>query len=135
MNARAGGFINATAADLPGYDLAFASQDARPAQFGVATLAFNSSGSVPGALYYLMPEQMAALDKQSGVPNFYERREVDVFLGGRTVRAQAYFLSGATHPAAPSRTYYLSMQSGLDEWGYAQYAESLDAAVVAASSG
>jgi hypothetical protein len=127
MNARAGGFINATEADLPRYELVFASQDARPAEFGVATPIPNDSSNVLGALYYLTPEQVAVLDRQAGVPTFYERREVDIFLGGKIVRAQAYFLAGSTHQAYPSRTYYLSMQRGLEEWGYTQYAESLGA--------
>ena len=129
MNARAGGFINATAAEMPGYSLAFASQDDRPAEFGVATLVQNESSSVKGALYYLTPEQLAALDKQSGVPNFYERQMVKVTLpGGSTVKAQVYFLAGTTHMAAPSRIYYLAAQGGMKEWGYD--GSSLDAAVV-----
>ena len=132
MNARAGGFINATKAELQGYSLAFASQDARPAEFGVATPVQSESANVLGALYYLAPEQMASLDKQSGAPDFYERRDVNVALpDGSTVKAQAYFLSGATHPAAPSRTYYTAAQNGLKEWGYDE--GSLDAAVAEAA--
>jgi len=133
MNARAGGFINATAASLQGYSLSFASQDSRPTEFGVATLLQNASNSVPGALYYLTPEQLTALDKQMGAPNFYGRKEVAVALpGGSTVRAQAYSLSGTTHSAPPSRPYYLSAQAGLAEWGYGN--ESIDAAMAAAAS-
>ncbi len=118
MAARAGGFINATKADICGYDLIFASQDARPAEFGVATAIQDGSGCVLGALYYLTPEQMAALDRQSGVPGFYEKREVSVLLGTDAVKAQAYFLAGSVHKAPPSRSYYLAAQSGMDEWGY-----------------
>jgi len=132
MNARAGGFINATKAGMPGYALAFASQDARPAEFGVATPVQSESALVSGALYYLTPAQMAALDKQSGLPDFYERKEVTVALpDGSTVKAHAYFLSGATHPAAPSRAYYLAAQGGMKEWGYDE--GSLDSAVAEAA--
>ena len=132
MSARAGGYLNATAAKLPGFNLAFASQDARPTEFGVATLVENESGAVSGAIYYLTPEQMAALDKQSGVPNFYERKEVLAALpDGSTVKAQAYFLSGSTHLAPPARTYYVSAQGGMNEWGYDT--SSLDAAVAEAA--
>ena len=132
MNARAGGYLNATAARLPGYSLAIASQDARPTEFGVATLVENGSGTVSGAIYYLTPEEMAALDKQSGVPNFYKRKEVMAALpDGGTVLAQAYFLSGSTHPAPPARTYYIAAQGGIKEWGYDT--GGLDAAVVEAA--
>ena len=131
MNARAGGFLNATAASLPGYMLVFASQDARPAEFGVATSIQNYNDNVLGALYYLTPEHMAALDKQSGVPSFYEKREVSVLLNGKEVKAQAYFLAGPTHPAAPSRPYYLAALDGMKEWGYD--VNSLDAAVAEAT--
>jgi len=133
MNARAGGFINATKAEMPGYSLVFASQDARPAEFGVATPMQSESANVLGALYYLTPEQLSALDKQSGAPDFYERKEVTVALpDGSTVKARAYFLSGATHPAAPSRSYYTAAQNGLKEWGYDE--GSLEAAVAEAAS-
>ncbi|MCX6770862.1 MAG: gamma-glutamylcyclotransferase [Candidatus Micrarchaeota archaeon] len=133
MNARAGGFINATAAGLEGYGLVFASQDARPTEFGVATPVQNESASVKGALYYLTPEQMAALDRQSGVPNFYGIRMVKVALpDGSAVDAQAYFLAGNTHSAAPSRPYYLAVQGGMQEWSYDE--SGLDAAMAAASS-
>ena len=118
MTARAGGFINATPAELPGYSLSFESQDARATEFGVATAVPTDSGGVQGALYYLTPEQMAALDKQSGAPGFYERKEVGVLAGGKVVKAQAYFLAGSVHRQAPSRTYYLSVQGGLEEWGH-----------------
>ena len=132
MNARAGGFINATKAEMPGYSLIFASQDARPAEFGVATPVQSESANVLGALYYLAPEQLSALDKQSGAPNFYERKEVNVALpDGSTVKAQAYFLAGSTHPAAPSRPYYLAVQGGMKEWGYDE--SSLGAAVADAA--
>ena len=118
MAARAGGFLDATAAAMPGYSLVFASQDARPAEFGVATPIQDGSGNVSGALYYLTPEQMAALDKQSGAPAFYERREIIVVANGQNIRAQAYFLAGSTHQAAPSRNYYLATLKGIREWGY-----------------
>lgn len=128
MNARAGGFIDATAAELPGYSLVFASQDASPAKFGVASMALNDSGSVPGALYYLTQEQMAALDRQSNVPAFYERKNVKVMMtDGSAVDAQTYFLAGNAHLAAPSRMYYLAVQGGMREWGYDE--NSLDAVV------
>ncbi len=132
MSARAGGFLNATAAEMPGYSLGFASQDARPTEFGVATPMRDDGASVKGALYYLAPEQLAALDKQSGVPAFYERMEVSVALpDGSAVKAHAYFLAGGTHLAAPSRPYYLSAMNGMNEWGYGT--GSLDAAVAAAA--
>jgi gamma-glutamylcyclotransferase (GGCT)/AIG2-like uncharacterized protein YtfP len=119
MNARAGGFLNATKAGICGYGLVFASQDARPAEFGVATAIQNNSGCVEGALYYLTQGQMAALDRQSGVPGFYERRAVKAALpGGSAVDAQAYFLAGSVHRQAPSRPYYLAAQGGMEEWGY-----------------
>jgi hypothetical protein len=127
MNARAGGFLNATAAELPGYSLVFASQDARPAEFCVATPVQNESSSAKGALYYLTLEQLASLDRQSGVPNFYERGEVFAVVAGQEMKAQTYFLAGATHLAAPSRPYYLAVQGGMKEWGYDE--GSLDSAV------
>ena len=132
MNARAGGYLNATAAEMPGYLLAFASQDARPAEFGVATPVRNESSSVNGALYYLTQEQLASLDKQSGVPDFYERKMVKVRLqDGSTMDAQAYFLAGNTHPVVPSHPYYLAAQGGMTEWGYEE--NGLEAALVEAA--
>ena len=134
LGSRAGGFINATPASLPGYSLSFASQDSRPAEFGVATLAENKAGKVPGALYYLTAEQMDALDSQSGVPGFYEKRVVNVELpDGSRVGAQAYFLAGGFHLAVPSRPYILAATSGLTEWGYGT--SDLDAAIAAAQQG
>jgi len=131
MNSRAGGFINATAAKLQGYSLSFESQDGRPTEFGVAN-AVPGNGSVLGALYYLTQEQMATLDRQMSAPNFYERREVTVTMpDGSSLRAQAYFLSGSTHIAAPSRPYYLAAQGGLAGWGYGD--ESIIAAMAAAA--
>ena len=128
MNSRAGGFINATPAKLPGFSLAFAGQDSRPAEFGVATIMWNGSTSVDGALYYLTPGQMAALDKQAGEPDFYRRTEVKAILpDGSIADAQAYILAGNTHLAAPSRPYYLSILGGMGEWGYGK--GDLDAAV------
>lgn len=128
MSARAGGFTNATAAELPGYALIFASQDARPAEFGVATPKESQGGVVRGALYYLTQEQMAALDRQSNAPAFYERKYVKVMMpDGSAVDAQTYFLAGSTHLEAPLRTYYLAVQGGMKEWGYNE--SSLDAAV------
>jgi len=133
MNARAGGYLNATPVEMPGYSIAFASQDARPTEFGVATLVQNESSDVLGALYYLTPEQLAALDKQSGFPSFYERRTVKVRLpDDNTVDAQAYFLAGNTHPAAPSRPYYLAVQGGMVAWGYDN--DGLDAVVADAAA-
>ena len=131
MNARAGGFINATAAELPGYALVFASQDARPAEFGVATLVKNESAAVSGALYYLAPEQLAMLDRQSGVPDFYERIGIAASANGQEIDGQAYVLAGRTHLAAPSRPYYVAAQNGMAEWGYD--GRSMDAAVADAS--
>lgn len=132
MNARAGAYLNATWAELPGYSLAFASQDARPAEFGVATLVKNESAAVSGALYYLTQEQLETLDKQSGVPGFYEKRTVKAALpDGSTADAQAYFLAGSAHMAAPSRPYYAAVQGGMKEWGY--NGSALDAAVADAA--
>ncbi|MFA5930533.1 MAG: gamma-glutamylcyclotransferase family protein [Candidatus Micrarchaeia archaeon] len=132
MNARAGGFLNATAARLPGFSLAFAVQDSRPAEFGVATPVWNGSASVDGALYYLTPGQLSALDKQSDAPDFYKRAKVKVELpDGSIADAQAYFLAGNVHDQAPSRPYYLAVQAGMKEWGYD--ASSLDGAVADAA--
>ena len=131
LSARAGGFINSTPAMLPGYVLAFASQDSRPAEFGVATLAENKAGRVSGALYYLTAEQMTALDGQSGGPGFYEKRIVKVALpDGSLAEAQAYFLAGGTHPAVPSRPYILAATGGLLERGYGT--SELEEAIAAA---
>ena len=128
LSARAGGFINSTPATLPGYALAFASQDGRPAEFGVATLAKNGTGKASGAVYYLTAEQMDTLDRQSGVPGYYEKRSVKAELpSGSLVDAQAYFLAGGTHMAAPSRPYTLSAKSAMLEWGYGT--SELDAAL------
>lgn len=127
MNARAGGYLNATAAELPGYSLVFASQDARPTEFGVATPVQSESSNVLGALYYLTPEQLNALDKQTGDPSFYEKKMVKIVLpDNSTVDAHAYFLAGSIHLAAPSSSYYLAVQSGMKEWKYDE--NSLDAA-------
>jgi len=88
---------------------------------------------VSGALYYLTQEQFEILDKQSGVPGFYEKRTVKAALpDGSTADAQAYFLAGSSHMAAPSRPYYTAVQGGMREWGYNESA--LDAAVVDAAS-
>jgi hypothetical protein len=120
MAVRAGGFINATAAELPGYTLEFASQDARPAMYGVANIAQvpGANASVSGALYYLTQEQLASLDRQAGAPGFYERREVAISADGKGMKAQAYFLSGSTHTASPSRLYLESAIEGAKQWGY-----------------
>jgi hypothetical protein len=119
MESRAGGFVNATQAKLPGFALAFASQDNKPTEFGVATMVEREGAYVSGALYYLTPEQMDSLDRYAGMPNFYERQAVSVELqDGGIVSAQAYFLAGEIHSAAPSRTYMESAAKGLSEWGY-----------------
>ena len=119
MEARAGGFVNATQAKLPGFALAFASQDNRPTEFGVATVVEREGAHVSGALYYLTARQMDSLDRYAGTPNFYERSTVPVELqDGSVVEAQAYFLAGEIHSAAPSRLYMESAAKGLSEWGY-----------------
>jgi hypothetical protein len=74
---------------------------------------------------------MEALDKNSNVPNFYEKKNVRVLGGdGKIYGAAAYFLAGDAYFAVPSRPYLNATLSGMAALGYGQ--SELDAVADAA---
>ena len=117
MKARAGGFGNATAALAEGYLVAF--QSSQNSAFGVANLVPSAAASAPGAVYWLTPAQMEALEHTEGVPGFYSRQAVMVRLAdGRMVNATTHVLAGNARPVAPSRPTVLAISDGLAQFGY-----------------
>ena len=117
MAARAGGFEGAAAATAGGYSLSF--QSSQNSEFGVANLVPDASASAPGAIYWLTPAQMEALERAEGVPGFYSRQYAEVRLAnGTTVDAAMHVLAGEARPVAPSRPTVLAISTGLSEFGY-----------------
>lgn len=119
MRARAGGAENATPAILRGYRLAF--QTNRDSEFGVANAIQDQSSFIAGAIYMLTPEQAKALDKASGVPDFYQKIPIVAEMqGGAKLPAATHVLSGAPSFAPPSRPIVLALSEGLQQFGYSQ---------------
>lgn len=119
LAARAGGFEGVRLAKLDGYRLAF--QTNRNSEFGVANLVQDAEGSVAGALYNLTPAQMAALDRYSNVPKFYEKKRLTVIgADGKGYDAAAYVLAGNAESAVPSGPYLNATMEALAKMGYGQ---------------
>ena len=131
MRARAGGFEMAGKAALQGYSLAF--QTNKESEFGVANVLIGAGEKVSGAVYFLTPAEADALDKSAGVPEFYERRNVEVEFAGNKVKAFTYALSGSAHYAVPSGVYLESVKKGFAAYyGNQSFAEIEGALAVAA---
>ncbi len=116
MGARAGGYLNASAASLEGYRLAF--QTNRDSKFGVANIVAEENASVDGAVYWLSGQQARSLDEKSGVPGFYRKITVEVDSGGRMLDATAYLLDGSPVFMPPSKPYVDAAAAGLRHFGY-----------------
>ncbi len=62
---------------------------------GWLPMIFEGEGKVVGEIYEIPDaETWRQLDSLEGHPNWYERREVDADLNGKTVKVWAYFMTG-----------------------------------------
>jgi gamma-glutamylcyclotransferase (GGCT)/AIG2-like uncharacterized protein YtfP len=68
--------------------------------------------SVPGLLWTITDQDLAALDWAEGYPNYYDRAQVPIFIDGVGLYAVVYFMPGMTQPCPPSRSYLDLVQTG-----------------------
>lgn len=85
---------------------------------GVLDLRPRPGFRVPGVVFEIDEEALAALDQKEGHPLHYERREVIVDMGGKDLVCQVYVgdTTSATH-YAPSATYLDVVRYGYQRFG------------------
>lgn len=106
-------------ASLPGYDLGFGGYS-RTWAGAVATLALSPGARVPGGLYELEHEDLAALDEYEGHPTFYIRKSVRISVDGHApCPALTYSLHRRrTRPGKPSIRYLERIAAAYEALGY-----------------
>ena len=106
---------------LPNHRLLFAGWSVRW-NGAVATIERELGARVPGVLYLLEANAVAALDRFEGHPLVYRRKRVRVFAAGRRWRyAQAYALKQPVE-SAPGGEYLNVIKRAYQTWGFARIA-------------
>lgn len=113
MNYRCRDYSLVGQAVLPNYRLTFK---------GCADVIEEEGSEVWGALYMISPEDLAALDRFEGYPNFYRRKFVPVKLledgvnDEVEVQALIYYMNGDHPEAPPYESYLQTILEGCDDW-------------------
>lgn len=81
----------------------------------VATLVKKEGEQSPALLWKLSSEDEKSLDKFEGFPHKYKKIEVDVNVGGKTVKGMAYIMNNSSRLDMPSDEYYNRIESGYME--------------------
>lgn len=85
---------------------------------GVADIVRSSGNKVLGAVYLVTEEQLRALDRYEGYPNFYNRKSFNVVSRGEKLDAVGYFVVRKMGFVNPSDEYFDVIRMGLLGHGY-----------------
>lgn len=99
---------------LVGFRLTFRG---RPPKSGVADVQPDPLGRVPGALWRIGVDDLAALDRYEGYPYLYGRRQVQVETAEGVHTALIYVMQPGFPPAPPHPRYYEVIRQGYADWG------------------
>ena len=102
---------------IKNYDLTFWGNWNR---YGVATVVPNPGTDVPVGLWVISPDDEKNLDIYEGWPNLYRKEEIEVVMDdGSVVTGMIYIMNeGRMRPAFPSDSYYGTIASGYQSFGF-----------------
>ena len=103
-------------AQLPGYRLLFRG---RPGN-AHATIEESEGRTVPVLLWKVSVRDEALLDRYEGYPYYYDKVQIPVKLGGKTVSAMAYVMQPGFDLNNPSPSYLHTIREGYQAAGFDQ---------------
>lgn len=103
-------------AELPGYRLLFRG---RPGN-AHATIEESEGRTVPVLLWKVSVRDEALLDRYEGYPYYYDKVQIPVKLGGKTVSAMAYVMQPGFDLNNPSPSYLHTIREGYQAAGFDQ---------------
>lgn len=103
-------------AELPGYRLVFRG---RPGN-AHATIEESEGRTVPVLLWRVSVQDEALLDRYEGYPYYYDKVQIPVKLGGKTVSAMAYVMQPGFDLNKPSPSYLHTIREGYRAAGFDQ---------------
>lgn len=103
-------------AELPGYRLVFRG---RPGN-AHATIEESEGRTVPVLLWRVSVQDEALLDRYEGYPYYYDKVQIPVKLGGKTVSAMAYVMQPGFDLNKPSPSYLHTIREGYQAAGFDQ---------------
>ena len=103
-------------AELLGYRLLFRG---RPGN-AHATIEENEGRTVPALLWKVSVRDEALLDRYEGYPYYYDKVQIPVELGGKTVSAMAYVMQPGFDLNKPSPSYLHTIREGYQAAGFDQ---------------
>ena len=103
-------------AQLPGYHLLFRG---RPGN-AHATIEESEGRTVPVLLWKVSVRDEALLDRYEGYPYYYDKVQIPVELGGKTVSAMAYVMQPGFDLNKPSPSYLHTIREGYQAAGFDQ---------------
>ena len=103
-------------AELPGYRLVFRG---RPGN-ALATIEESEGRTVPVLLWRVSVQDEALLDRYEGYPYYYDKVQIPVKLGGKTVSAMAYVMQPGFDLNKPSPSYLHTIREGYRAAGFDQ---------------
>jgi gamma-glutamylcyclotransferase (GGCT)/AIG2-like uncharacterized protein YtfP len=84
----------------------------------VATVEAKAGASVPVLVWNIQPDDEQALDDYEGYPHLYEKRDVMVELGGKSVSAFAYVMTPGHMAGVPADFYLNVIEQGYQAAGF-----------------
>ncbi len=120
-------------ARLSGHRLRIALPQNSPKGPGWATVTPAPGAYVPGALYHLHEDDLAALDEYEGYPGLYLREEVTIETAGGPEGAMIYRMREPLRPARPTPEYEETLRRGYRD--FCLNDEILEAALREAQTG
>lgn len=86
-----------------------------------ANLLYSPGSQCYGALWQISERQLGELDQVEGYPFLYDRKTIPVYLDGKKIVAEAYFLRPDSRDAMagtrPSRRYVAKLKRGYKHFG------------------
>ena len=114
MDRRCAGAVYAGRAKLPGHRLTFRGNDRG---VGVADVVPKENSEVLGALWWLAPEHIAALDRFEGYPYLYTREKVQVKAEDGTMAEAVVYAMVRGHMELPGYGYANTILQGYRDCG------------------
>ncbi len=103
---------------LEGYRLAIAlPADAPAGETGWATVTRQEGARVPGALFRLHADDLAALDRFEDFPTLYRRERLKVSTATGAAHAMLYIMRTPLRAARPTAGYAATIQEGYRNFG------------------
>jgi gamma-glutamylcyclotransferase (GGCT)/AIG2-like uncharacterized protein YtfP len=84
---------------------------------GVADIEPAEGRTVHGALWWLSPRDIRALDRYEGAPSNYRRQIIEVKTGEGRLTAMTYVMTHGDYLGLPSPWYLGRIETGFEEWG------------------